>query len=137
LASLSKEAENRQPLLNWMRLHRALVALLGRKPSESEGALAEIENGGLYSTTSADAPLVKFFLETAKALRGNVPVPAVEAKVGDADSFKAFALLLFGLKDFKSRRICGDDFRRNRIAIYGDQARFVFASQRNDALRPN
>jgi serine/threonine protein kinase len=101
LVSLSKEAENQQPLLNWICLHRVLAALLDRKPSEFEGALAEIENEGMYSTTSADTPLAKFFLETAKALRGKAPVPATAAKVSDADSFKAFALLLFGLKDFE------------------------------------
>jgi hypothetical protein len=84
-------------------LHRALVALLSRKPPEFEGALAEIENEEMYSTGSPDAALAKSFLETAKVLRGNAPVPAVEAKVGDADSFKAFALLLCGLKDFELR----------------------------------
>ena len=105
LASLSKDAGIQQPMLNWIRLHRALAALLSQKPSESEGALAEIENGGMYSTKTADVPLAKFFVETATALRGNASIPAVEAKVGDADSFKAFAFLLFGLKDFELKDV--------------------------------
>ncbi len=100
-ASLSKEVGNQQPLLDWIRLHRVLVALLSGKPAESGDALAEIENAGVYSTASGDAPLAKFFLETAKALRSNTPIPAGETKVGDAESFRAFALLLFGLKDFE------------------------------------
>ncbi|MEP6685986.1 MAG: protein kinase [Verrucomicrobiota bacterium] len=101
LVSLSKEAGNQQPLLNWIRMHRALAALLSRKSSEMEAPLGEIETDGVYSTAPAEAPLARFFLETAKALRRNTPVPAVEGKVSDADSSKAFALLLFGLKDFE------------------------------------
>jgi len=100
-AHLANEAQNRQPLLNWIRLHRGLAALLRGYSNQARDAFQEVEKAGLYSNKSEDAALARFFVETAHAMSAPQPVPANASASADAKEAQPFALFLYGIKDWQ------------------------------------
>ncbi|HEX8281688.1 MAG TPA: protein kinase, partial [Chthoniobacterales bacterium] len=101
LARLVTEAQNRQPLANWARLHLGLAALLQGKMQPARDAFQQIERAGPFSTSKADAELATFFVETAKALAAPGPIrglPEINPNRPDA-----LGLLLSGIKDWQLR----------------------------------
>ena len=98
---LAGEAQNKQPLLNWIRLHRGLAALLRGYTTQARQAFEELEKTGPFSVKPEDAALAKFFVETASTMTSPDPVPASAAGVPDPKSPQAFRIFLFAIKDWQ------------------------------------
>src|SRR6478672_10749635 len=54
---LAGEAQNRQPLLNWIRVHRGLASLLRGYTTQARQAFEELEKAGPFSAKSEDKEL--------------------------------------------------------------------------------
>src|SRR2546423_13458678 len=74
-ARLTGEAQNRQPLLNWIRLHRGLANLLRGYTTQARQAFEELEKAGPFSTKPEDKALADFFVQTARTM--NAPEAAL------------------------------------------------------------
>jgi len=98
---LSTEAQNKQPLLSWIRLHRGLANLIRGFTTQARQAFQELEAAGPFSKKPEDAALAGFFVETARTMITPDPVPAGAARVSDPKGPQTFALLLFAMKDWQ------------------------------------
>lgn len=102
-ARLAGEAQNKQPLLNWIRLHRGLANLLRGYTSQSRQAFQELESAGPFSTRPDDSAVANFFVQTARTMNTPDPVSAGVARVPDPQGPEAFTLFLFAMKDWQQR----------------------------------
>jgi serine/threonine protein kinase len=100
-ARLAGEAQNKQPLLNWIRLHRGLANLLRGYTTQARQAFEELEKAGPFSTKPEEKPLADFFTRTARTMNATEPVPASAARGPAALATDAFALFLFAVKDWQ------------------------------------
>src|SRR3954469_21397030 len=75
-ARLGGEAQNRQPLLNWIRLHRGLANLLRNFTTQARQTFQEVESAGPFSAKPEDAALANFFSETARKMNAPETIPA-------------------------------------------------------------
>ncbi|MDQ6809216.1 MAG: serine/threonine protein kinase [Verrucomicrobiota bacterium] len=98
---LSEQAQDRQPLLNWIRLHRGFAALLRGYRNAAEQPFQEIEKGGRFSTKPEEAETGDFFVATARAVLAPNSISAVDAARTKPKALEPFATLLFGLKDWQ------------------------------------
>ena len=98
---LAGEAQNKQPLLNWIRLHRGLANLLRGYTTQARQAFEELEKAGPFSTKPEEKSLADFFTQTAHTMNAVEPVPATAARVSGPTSPDAFALFLFAVKDWQ------------------------------------
>jgi serine/threonine protein kinase len=98
---LAGEAQNRQPLLNWIRIHRGLANLLRNYTTQARQAFDELEKAGPFSTKPEDKALADFFVQTAHTMNTAEPVQANAVPVPAAQSPGAFGLFLFGVKDWQ------------------------------------
>jgi hypothetical protein len=98
---LSTEAQNKQPLLSWIRLHRGLANLIRGFTTQARQAFQELEAAGPFSKKPEDAALAGFFVETARTMITPDPIPAGAARVSDPKGPPTFALLLFAMKDWQ------------------------------------
>ena len=98
---LAGEAQNRQPLLNWIRLHRGLASLLRGYTTQARQAFDELEKAGPFSTKPEDKALADFFVQTSRRMNAAEPVTAANAPNPAAGTPDAFALFLFGVKDWQ------------------------------------
>ena len=98
---LASEAQNKQPLLNWIRLQRGLANLLRGYTTQARQAFQELESAGPFSTKPEDAALAKFFVQTAHIMNAPEAVTAGATQVSDPQSPQAFALFLFAIKDWQ------------------------------------
>jgi tRNA A-37 threonylcarbamoyl transferase component Bud32 len=98
---LANEAQNKQPLLNWIRLHRGLANLLRGYTTQARQAFQELEGAGPFSLKPEDAPLANFFLQTAHTMNATESIPADTAHLPDPKTPQAFALFLFAIKDWQ------------------------------------
>jgi len=101
VARLGGEAQNRQPLLNWIRLHRGLANLLRNFTTQARQTFQEIETAGPFSSNPDEAPLADFFVQTARTMTKQEPVPANAVKLPAGPSPDRFALFLFAMKDWQ------------------------------------
>jgi hypothetical protein len=115
--SLASEARRRQPLLSWLRMHRGLAALLRGFTTQARQAFQEIEKSGPFSTRPEDAPLARFFVETARTMAAPASVPANGVTEPDPKTPQAFAVFLFAVKDWQQ-----SDFA-NAAALFEQFAR--------------
>ena len=99
-ARLAGEAQNKQPLLNWIRLHRGLANLLRGYTTQARQAFEELEKAAQFSTRSEDKALALFFNRTASTMNAPGSVPAAGQVLIEA-SPDAFALFLFAMKDWQ------------------------------------
>jgi tRNA A-37 threonylcarbamoyl transferase component Bud32 len=98
---LANEAQGKQPLLNWIRLHRGLANLLRAYTTQARQAFQELESAGPFSTKPEDAALANFFVDTARTMNAAEPVPAGAARPPNPQIPEAFALFLFAIKDWQ------------------------------------
>ncbi|MDB6156106.1 MAG: hypothetical protein JWL90_4559 [Chthoniobacteraceae bacterium] len=96
--SLQKAAV--QPLLNWITMHEGLAYLLAGKDPEARAAFAKVQERQWTDEGAGAKKLEKFFLTTTTLLVGDEKIPSDAAKDYDKSNHEAFALLLFGLKDW-------------------------------------
>src|SRR3954463_15320936 len=73
---LAVEAQDKQPLLNCIRLHRGLANLLRGYTTQAHQAFEELEKGGPFSTKPDDKPLADFFVQTAHAMNAPEAISA-------------------------------------------------------------
>jgi hypothetical protein len=97
---LAVEAQNKQPLLNWIRLHRGLANLLRGYTTQARQAFDELEKAGPFSTKPEDKELTVFFSETARKMNAPEAVPAT-GNIPRASGAERFALFLFAVKDWQ------------------------------------
>lgn len=100
-ARLAGEAQNRQPLLNWIRLHRGLANLLRGYTTQARQAFDELEKAGPFSTRPEDKPLADFFLQTASRMNAPEIIPANDVRTPLPLTPGAFQLFLFAVKDWQ------------------------------------
>ena len=100
-ARLATEAQGKQPLLNWIRLHRGLANLLRGYTTQARQAFQELESAGPFSTKPEDAALANFFVQTARTMNAPKSVPAGASTVPAPQSPEAFTLFLFAMKDWQ------------------------------------
>ena len=90
-----------QPMLNWTNFHEGLARFAAGDMDPGIDAFRRIAERGPYLSAPADAPLAKFFVETAKLAAGLEAVPASAAKTIDKSGDQALALIVFGLKNWQ------------------------------------
>src|SRR5436190_1160800 len=100
-ARLTGEAKDKQPLLNWIRLHRGLANLLRGYTTQARQAFEELGKAGQFSTKPEEKSLADFFIQTAHTINAAEPVPVASARVPGPTSPDAFALFLFAVKDWQ------------------------------------
>lgn len=101
LSGLAQRSDIPQPALTWIRLHLGMVALLNHQLSAARETFAGVQQAGPFSSQPADAKLAGFFAEASQLLAAPEPVPAEQIRTFRKDTFAAFGLLLFGLKDWE------------------------------------
>ena len=101
---LTADAQNRQPLLNWIRMHAGLAALLDGKLAAARESFAQVERGGLYSKASADAELARFFVDGARALATAEPIAPSSLAPMNLSGAGSFAVLAGGLKNWQLKK---------------------------------
>jgi hypothetical protein len=89
-----------QPTRNWITLQNGAARLLAGKLPEARAEFAKVEQRGPFSTDPREEKLAKFFVEMARRAASDEPQKSDVAQSFDADSTEAFALLVFGLKDW-------------------------------------
>ncbi|MCA1660079.1 MAG: serine/threonine protein kinase, partial [Verrucomicrobiaceae bacterium] len=99
-ARLAGEAQNKQPLLNWIRLHRGLANLLRGYTTQARQAFQELQNEAHFSKRPEDKGLMVFFSETAGRMSSPEPIPA-DAHILVAPEPEALGLFLFAVKDWQ------------------------------------
>lgn len=97
---LAGQAKDRQPLLNWLRLHRGLAAMQRGFGTQARQAFQEIATAGPYATKGSDADLARFFVTTAQTMAGPAVVRPSDVAQTDGRGADAFALFLFAMKDW-------------------------------------
>lgn len=102
---IGNEAKGKQPFYSWMRLQQGLSSMVGRKTTRAKDALEEVEKAGEADFAAADLPMAKFFVATAKRLLASTPVQPSEVPETEVNSYGAFALLAYGIKDFNEADI--------------------------------
>ncbi|MFL6584679.1 MAG: serine/threonine-protein kinase [Chthoniobacterales bacterium] len=95
---LAEQAHGRQPILNWIRLHRGLASLLRGYTTQAREAFEEVANSG--SSPAVDPQLQRFFVQTSRTLNNPAPVKATAIVDTAAPTPQGFAELLFALKDW-------------------------------------
>ncbi|HSV63371.1 MAG TPA: protein kinase [Chthoniobacterales bacterium] len=101
-ARLAVEAQNKQPLLNWIRLHRGLANLLRGYTTQARQAFEELEKAGSFSSKPEDKTLADFFPQTARTMNGPEAVLASAAsRLSSPETPDRFALFLFAVKDWQ------------------------------------
>ncbi|MGB8169149.1 MAG: protein kinase [Chthoniobacteraceae bacterium] len=89
-----------QPLKNWITVNAALAFLLQNQPDEARKEFEKVEARGIYSPEPTEQKIATFFVDMAQAARSDTPRPAALVKTYDLANHEAFALLLFGAKDW-------------------------------------
>ena len=102
---IATEARNRQPLADWARLQQGLAAIVGRDEGQANDAFRTVQKNGENGFPKEDDELATFFTSTANAMLATGPPTSNERQPGDKNSFDAFDLLLFGLKDIERRDV--------------------------------
>jgi hypothetical protein len=92
------EAKDKQPLQNWIRLHRGLANLLRGYTTQARQAFQDLENAGPFSTKPEEKALADFFVKTARTMNEPQPVPAT---MSAPNAPETFALFLFALKNWQ------------------------------------
>jgi hypothetical protein len=99
LTSLDTEKVS-QPTRNWITMQNGLARLLAGKMPEAKAEFAKVEKRGLYTKDPREEKLAQFFVETSRLVVSDDPIKGDLARNYDPDTTEAFALLIFGLKDW-------------------------------------
>ncbi len=89
-----------QPTRNWITMQNGLTRLLAGKLPEAKAEFSKVEKRGPYTTDAREGKLARFFVETAARAASEEPQKSDLAKDYDPDTTEAFALLIFGLKNW-------------------------------------
>ena len=99
---LAGEAHDKQPLLNWIRLHRGLANLLRGYTTQARQPFDELKKAGPFSNKPEEKALADFFPRTADTMNAAEAVPASAAsRLSSPQTPDRFALFLFAVKDWQ------------------------------------
>jgi hypothetical protein len=98
--ALDARPDTPQPEKNWITLHAALTELLNGHADKANARLETLKARGRYSSDPAEEELGKFFVDTAGQAGGAGAISSASARNLNHGNFEAFALLLFGLKNW-------------------------------------
>jgi eukaryotic-like serine/threonine-protein kinase len=89
LTKLATEAQNRQPLVSWIQMHRGLASLLQGKTAPAREAFRDLGKLGEFGKAKGDAELARFFTEAGQLLAAPGPIrgPAAEVNPKSPDAF--------------------------------------------------
>jgi eukaryotic-like serine/threonine-protein kinase len=96
---LAAEVTVPRPMLDWIRLHAGLAALLNRQPDKARGYFQAEEKSAAISSARGDRALAESLVETGKLLGTSESIP-VNTDVREEDGAQTFSTLLFAFKDF-------------------------------------
>ncbi len=96
-----QQAENLQPSRNWALALQGLSAMMAGDTRESAEIFTRLEKDGLFSSKSDDQKLGNFFAELGRLMAASRSILPGTANNYSSDTFEAFALLAFGLKDWE------------------------------------
>ena len=99
---LAAEVTVPRPMLDWIRLHAGLAALLNEQTDKAREYFQAEEKSGLYSSARGDRPLADFFVATSKLLSAPEPISA-ETGTRDVAGARTFGDLLFAFQDIDRR----------------------------------
>ena len=101
---LAADAQNRQPLLNWIRMHAGVAALLQGKMAPAREMFLQVERGGAFSNAKEDAALTSFFVDSARTLAAAEPIQASSLTGYNLNGAGAFLAFAGGLKDWQLKK---------------------------------
>ena len=96
---LAAEVTVPRPMLDWIRLHAGLAALLNQQGDKAREYFEAEEKAGAYSSERGDRSLTEFFAETSKMLVTRESIPA-DTSIRGENGARTFSTLLFAFKDF-------------------------------------
>ena len=97
LDKLAAEVTVPRPMLDWIRLHAGLAALLNQQSDKAREYFQAEEKSG--ASVRGDRALAQFFVETSRLLSTSNSI-AAETSVPGEEGAEAFGKLLFAFKDF-------------------------------------
>jgi serine/threonine protein kinase len=100
-SSLATKAAGQQPLLNWIRMHLGLTALLDGRSAAARQAFQQVAQSDPKEFKKGDAALAQWFSKTAARLIAGPPIPEADTKDYEANSVSAFSIFLFGLANWE------------------------------------
>ncbi len=100
LRALDAQEAAPQPLKNWITMNAALALLFKNQFEEAKKEFQKVETRGLYSPDPSEEKIATFFVDMAHAAGSDAPRPAVLVKTHNPTNHEAFALLLFGAKNW-------------------------------------
>ncbi len=96
---LAAEVTVPRPMLDWIRLHAGLAALLNQQGDKAREYFEAEEKAGASSSERGDRSLTEFFAETSKMLGTSESIPA-DTSIRGGNGAQSFSTLLFAFKDF-------------------------------------
>jgi predicted RNA-binding Zn-ribbon protein involved in translation (DUF1610 family) len=96
-ARLAEQAKDRQPLLNWIRMHRALASLLRDFKTQAHDLFDEI------AKQPPQGELGRFFVETSRVMANAAVIHGKDVAEPKPKTPEALALFLFAMKDWQQR----------------------------------
>ncbi len=96
------QSQGRQPSRNWARALEGLSALLAGEMRTADEVFYALEMDGLFSDQAADQKLANFFVELGRLMSRKGAISPATAKRYAGDTFEAFALLAYGLKNWET-----------------------------------
>lgn len=100
LSTLDAQDAAAQPLKNWINAHAALALFLNNQPDDARKEFEKIEARGIYTPDAGEQKIATFFVDLAQAAASPTPRPSALTKTYDKTNHEAFALLLFGAKNW-------------------------------------
>ncbi len=103
-AGLAQRKDVPHPMLDWVKVHQGMTAILGHQLSESSSVFSAMRQAGMFSNETGQRELANFFVELGRNLGDAKPIPSSTIKNWNANSYEDMALLLFGLKRLGDRQ---------------------------------
>ncbi|MFL6537824.1 MAG: serine/threonine-protein kinase, partial [Chthoniobacterales bacterium] len=94
---LAEQAKDRPPLLNWVRIHRALASLLRDFKTQAHDLFDEIAKQPVQGENG------RFFVDTSRRMANPAVIRSTEVAEPNPKTPDAFALFLFAMKDWQQR----------------------------------
>ncbi len=101
-AGLAQRRDIPHPMLDWVKVHQGMTAILDHQLSESRVVFGAMRQAGMFSNATGQRDLANFFVELGRNLGDPKPIPVNAVKNWDGNSYEDMALFLFGLKNWET-----------------------------------
>ena len=95
-------AGKRQPARNWALAQLGLSFVLLGDETKAKATFAQLDEDAIFDASLGGQPLGRFFLELGRRMGGGGVIPAEVGAGFDSADAEDFALLAFGLRDWKA-----------------------------------